>query len=81
MIKFLRKILAPLIWIKNLQGNIVESLTRKAVEKTGADKSNKFKEWKFKQPVWKQFFIELFMLGIIIYIIYLLFGYVIIPLG
>lgn len=79
--KILKKLLAPLIWIKDLQGNIVEYLTKKAVKKTGADKPNKFKDWKFKQPVWKQFLIELFMLGIIIYIIYLLFGYIIIPLG
>ena len=79
--KLLKKLLAPLIWIKDLQGNIIESLTKKAVKKTGVDKPNKFKDWKFKQPVWKQFFIELFMFGIIIYIFYLLFGYVIIPLG
>lgn len=79
--KILKKLLAPLIWIKNLQGNIIESLTKKAVKKTGADKSNKFKEWKFKQPIWKQFLIELAMLGAIIYILYLITGYILIPLG
>ena len=79
--KLLKRLLAPLIWIKNLQGNIIESLTKKAVKKTGADKPNKFKDWKFKQPIWKQFLIELAMFVVFIYILYLITGYILIPLG
>lgn len=79
--KLLKKLLAPLIWIKDLQGNIVESLTKKAVKKTGVDKPNRFKDWKFKQPVWKQFLIELAMFVVFIYILYLITGYILIPLG
>ncbi len=79
--KILKILLAPLIWIKNLKGNIIESGTGYLAKKTGADKSNKFKEWKFRQPIWKQFLIELVMLGAIVYIIYLITGYIFIPTG
>ena len=79
--KLLKKLLAPLIWIKDLQGNIVEYLTKKAVKKTGVDKSNKFKDWKFSQPIWKQFLLEVVMFLVFIYILYLVTGYIIIPLG
>lgn len=79
--KFFKKLLAPLIWIKELQGNIVEYLTIKLVRKTGADKPNKFKTWKLSQPLWKQFIIEVGLLGIFIYIVYLITGYIILPTG
>ena len=79
--KILKILLMPLIWIKNLKGNIIKSGTGYLAKKTGADKSNGFKEWKFKQPVWKQFLIELLLLFVVIYIIYLFFGYIIIPIG
>ena len=81
MCRFFKKILAPLIWVKNLQGNIVEYLTIKLAKKTGADKPNKFKTWKLSQPLWKQFLIEVGLLGIFIYIIYLISGYIFIPIG
>ena len=79
--KLLKKLLAPLIWIKDLQGNISEYLTKKAVKKTGADKPNKFKDWKFKQPIWKQFLLGVAMFLVFIYILYLITGYILIPLG
>tara|TARA_A100001201_G_scaffold105279_1_gene90123 strand:+ start:1882 stop:2127 length:246 start_codon:yes stop_codon:yes gene_type:complete len=79
--RFFKKILTPLIWVKNLQGNIVEYLTIKLAKKTGADKPNKFKTWKLSQPLWKQFLIEVGLLGIFIYIIYLISGYIFIPIG
>lgn len=79
--KFFKKLLAPLIWIKELQGNIVEYLTIKLVRKTGADKPNKFKTWKLSQPLWIQFIIEVGLLGIFIYIVYLITGYIILPTG
>lgn len=77
----MKKLLAPLIWIKNLQSNLVEYFTAKLVKKTGADKPNKFKTWKLKQPLWKQFLIEVGLLGIFIYIIYIITGYIFIPIG
>jgi len=79
--RFFKKLLAPLIWIKELQGNIIEYLTIKLAKKTGADKPNKFKTWKLSQPLWKQFIIEVGLLGIFIYIIYLITGYIILPTG
>ena len=79
--RFFRKLLTPLIWFKELQGNIVEYLTIKLAKKTGADKPNKFKTWKLNQPLWKQFLIEVGLLGIFIYIIYLISGYIFIPIG
>lgn len=77
----MKKLLAPLIWIKNLQSNLVEYFTTKLVKKTGVDKPNKFKTWKLKQPLWKQFLIEVGLLGIFIYIIYIITGYIFIPIG
>ena len=79
--RFFRKLLAPLTWFKELQGNIVEYLTIKLAKKTGVDKPNKFKTWKLNQPLWKQFLIEVGLLGIFIYIIYLISGYIFIPIG
>ena len=79
--RFFKKLLAPLIWIKELQGNIIEYLTIKLTKKTGADKPNKFKTWKLSQPLWKQFIIEVGLLGIFIYIVYLITGYIILPTG
>jgi len=79
--RIFKKILAPLIWVKELQGNIVEYLSIKLAKKTGADKPNKFKTWKLRQPLWKQFLIEVGLLGIFIYIIYLISGYIFIPIG
>ena len=78
MVKILKILLMPLIWIKNLKGNVIKLGTGYLAKKTGADKSNKFKEWKFKQPIWKQFLIEAILLIIVIYIIYLITNIVII---
>lgn len=79
--RFFKKLLAPLIWFKNLQGNIVEYLSIKLAKKTGADKPNKFKTWKLSQPLWKQFMIEVGLLAIFIYIVYIITGYIFIPTG
>ncbi len=55
----MKKLLKPLIWIKEFQENAVLYLTKKADKKIGASDRNRFKDWKLKQPVWKQFLIEL----------------------
>ena len=54
-----KKLLKPLIWIKDAQENAVLYLTKKADKKIGASDRNRFKDWKLKQPVWKQLLIEL----------------------
>ena len=55
----MKKLLKPLIWIKDFQENAVSYLTKKLDKKVGASITNRFKTWKLKQPVWKQFLIEL----------------------
>ena len=79
--KFFKLLLKPLIWIKDFQDNAVSYLTKKVDKKVGASKPNKFKTWKLSQPLWKQFLIEVGLLGIFIYIIYLISGYIFIPIG
>ena len=80
--RIIRKLLFPLIWLKQLPDNITTSLTNKLASKTGADKPNRFKEWKLKQPVWKQVLIELPVYLLILWFLNLLFnkiGYEITP--
>ena len=55
----MKRLLKPLIWIKEFQENAVLYLTKKADKKIGASDRNRFKDWKLKQPVWKQLLIEL----------------------
>lgn len=79
---WLRKLLFPLIWLKELPGNITTSLTEKIAKKTGADKPNRFKTWKLKQPWWKQLLIELPIYILILWLLNLIFnpfGYDITP--
>jgi hypothetical protein len=80
--RIIKKLLFPLIWFKNLPGNITKSLTIKLAKKTGADKPNRFKTWKLKQPFWKQLLIELPVYIIILWILNIIFnpfGYNITP--
>ena len=80
--RLLRKILYPLIWFKDLQGNIITSLTDKLARRTGADKPNKFKNWKLQQPFWLQLLIELPIYILILWLLNLIFnmfGYEISP--
>ena len=77
-----KKLLKPLIWIKDAQENAVLYLTKKADKKIGASYSNRFKDWKLKQPVWKQLLIELPIYILIFWLLNLLFnqmGYKITP--
>ena len=78
----IRKILFPLIWLKQLPSSITETLTNKLASKTGADKPNRFKEWKLRQPAWKQFLIELPVYLLILWTLNLIFdpfGYQVTP--
>jgi len=80
--RLLRKILYPLIWFKDLQGNIITSLTKKLARRTGADKPNKFKTWKLQQPFWLQLLIELPIYILVLWLLNLMFnmiGYEISP--
>lgn len=80
--RLLRKILYPLIWFKDLQGNIIASLAKKLASRTGADKPNKFKTWKLQQPFWLQLLIELPIYILILWLLNLMFnmfGYEISP--
>ena len=77
-----KKLLKPLIWIKDAQENAVLYLTKKADKKIGASDRNRFKDRKLKQPVWKQLLIELPIYILIFWLLNLLFnqmGYKITP--
>ena len=77
-----KKLLKPLIWIKDAQENAVLYLTKKADKKIGACYRNRFKDWKLKQPVWKQLLIELPIYILIFWLLNLFFnqlGYKITP--
>ncbi len=77
-----KKLLKPLIWIKDAQENAVLYLTKKADKKIDASDRNRFKDWKLKQPVWKQLLIELPIYILIFWLLNLLFnqmGYKITP--
>ena len=70
-IKFKKQIkwlLTPFIWLKNVLD--VQWWANFIGNKTGlfqrARKPNKFKEWKSKQPLWKQAFIEILLLTLIV---------------
>jgi len=60
--------LTPLIWLKNILDH--EWWADFIGEKSGvyerARRTNKFKEWKSKQPLWKQAFIEILLLTLIV---------------
>ena len=66
--KQLTWLLTPLIWLKNILDH--EWWADLIGEKSGAydraRKPNKFKEWKSKQPLWKQAFIEILLLTLIV---------------
>ena len=70
----IKKLLKPLIWIKDFKNNAISYLTEKADKKLGASKPNKFKTWKLKQPLWKQFLIELPIYVLILWLLNLLFN-------
>ena len=77
-----KKLLKPLIWIKDAQENAVLYLTKKADKKIVASDRNRFKDWKLKQPVWKQLLIELPIYILIFWLLNLFFnqlGYKITP--
>ena len=77
-----KKLLKPLIWIKEAQENAVLYLTKKADKKIGVSDRNRFKDWKLKQPVWKQLLIELPIYILMFWLLNLLFnqmGYKITP--
>ena len=77
-----KKLLKPLIWIKDAQENAVLYLTKKADKKIGASDRNRFKDWKLKQTVWKQLLIELPIYILIFWLLNLFFnqlGYKITP--
>ena len=69
-----KKLLKPLIWIKDAQENAVLYLTKKADKKIGASDRNRFKDWKLKQPVWKQLLIELPIYILIFWLLNLFFN-------
>lgn len=70
----IRKILFPLIWLKQLPSSITKTLTNKLASITGADKPNRFKQWKLRQPAWKQFLIEVPVYLLILWILNLIFN-------
>ena len=70
-IKFKKQIkwlLTPLIWVKNLLDPDwwADLIGEKSGAYDRARKPNKFKEWKSKQPLWKQAFIEILLLTLIV---------------
>ena len=77
-----KKLLKPLIWIKDAQENAVLYLTKKADKKIGGSDRNRFKDWKLKQPVCNQLLKELPIYILIFWLLNLFFnqlGYKITP--
>lgn len=74
MIKVLKLLLSPLIWVKEAPGKLTGYLTRKLARVTGADRPNRFKTWKLSQPWWIQLLIELPIYVLIIWLLNLVFN-------
>ena len=64
----IRWLLTPLIWLKNILDHEwwADFIGEKSGAYEHARRPNKFKEWKSKQPLWKQAFIEILLLTLIV---------------
>ena len=64
----IRWLLTPLIWLKNILDHEwwADFIGKKSGAYERATRPNKFKEWKSKQPLWKQAFIEILLLTLIV---------------
>ena len=74
MIKLLKLLVSPLIWVKEAPGKMTRRLTCKLARVTGVDRPNRFKTWKLSQPWWLQLLIELPIYMLIIWLLNLVFN-------
>ena len=74
MLRVLKLLLSPLIWIKQAPSKVTEILTHKLANKTGAAGPNRFKSWKLSKPWWLQLLIELPVYVLIFWLLNLVFN-------